>query len=417
MQSTAVQIKTCSSQSVERETTETAGSKKDTAEFTDPFLQIIMSLLTQTLDQSTQQTDATESPVISDESSRLSEVAALLGNSAAGMTALLNLMINSGSEASDAAAANTAGSGITEKAEAADILSGLAAETGVSTAIVSCKAGTAADLTDLLSLFGRSADKAETVAISSDALTQITDLLGTNSKDEMKSLLKNAGIEVISGKSALAQDGFTEAVTKAKQMLSEYLSQNTDNQDDIDVDKLQNGLVKTETETPFELKLRSAGGTADASVLEQLTGEIKQNVSLGKSEFTIKLKPETLGEITVKLVEEAGKTTLTITTASAQTAKLINNDLAALKEAVAPMNVDVRDAVVSTNETAGGSMQQFEMSGQQFAEQQFAGQQSLFRMTQTESGQNDELTTEDNAASSQAARVKAFSGDRLDAYI
>ena len=199
-------------------------------------------------------------------------------------------------------------------------------------------------------------------------------------------------------------------------MLSNYLPQQTE-QDDIDVDKLQNEIAKLDSRTPFEFNLKAVSETSDANTLDQITDGIKQNISIGKSEFSIKLTPETLGEITVKLVEEAGKTTLTITTANEQAAKLINKDLDALREAVAPMNVEVRYAVVSTNESAGGSMQQYNMTGQQFAGQQFAGQQSFLQMTQTASGQSENQASDDIYASSQAAQMMALSSNRLDAYI
>ena len=71
-------------------------------------------------------------------------------------------------------------------------------------------------------------------------------------------------------------------------------------------DNLQNEIAKLDSRTPFEFNLKAVGETSDANTLDQITDGIKQNISIGKSEFAIKLTPETLGEITVKLVEEAG---------------------------------------------------------------------------------------------------------------
>ena len=433
MQSTAVQMKTSSPQDIKKQTSSTDNDDKVQAEFTDPFLQIIMSLLTQSLDQSTQPTDGTLGTAGADQ---LSELSALLQNSSAGMTALLNTMLNGGTEAdtglnsagteSTATLLNSAGTANTATLLNLEDMAGTSTQAALNTlfgtqastlpSVYSDQSGQSANLSDMLGLIGKSADGTGTIAISSDALAQITDLLGLSGKDELQSLLKNAGIEVISGESVSAQGGLSEAAVKAKQLLSDYLSQQN-NQEDIDVDKLQSELSKTETATPFELSLKSVGNPTDVKTLDQITDAIKQNISLGKSEFAIKLKPESLGEITVKLVEEAGKTTLTITAANAQTAKLINSDINALREAVAPMNVEVRNAVVSTSETAGGSMQQFNMTGQQFAGQQFSGQQSSNPMTQIVSGQVDNQTPEDVYASSQAAQVSALSGKRLDSYI
>lgn len=106
----------------------------------------------------------------------------------------------------------------------------------------------------------------------------------------------------------------------------------------------------------------------EATVLEQLKDAIPARLSEGKNEFTMRLKPEKLGEITVKLVEESGKMTLRITAASEQTARAINSDLSALREAVRPLQVEVHEAATQTSGEQA-SMQQFSFSGQ-FANRQ-----------------------------------------------
>lgn len=108
----------------------------------------------------------------------------------------------------------------------------------------------------------------------------------------------------------------------------------------------------------------------EATVFEQLKEAIPARLSEGKSEFTMRLKPEKLGEITVKLIEESGKMTLRITAASAQTARAINSDLSALREAVRPLQVEVHEAATQTG-SEQVSMQQFSFSGQ-FANRQDA---------------------------------------------
>lgn len=104
-----------------------------------------------------------------------------------------------------------------------------------------------------------------------------------------------------------------------------------------------------------------------ATVLDQLKAEIPARLAAGKTDFTMKLKPERLGEITVKLVEESGKMTLRITTASSETARMINSDLSALREAVKPLHVIVQEALPGAPpELANGAVQQ-NAAGQQFA--------------------------------------------------
>lgn len=415
MQNT-VQMKTHTPHGIKRDASEAAKKNGNNAEFTDPFLQIIMSLLTQFEDQGSQQQDCTSEAAGA--ISKSSELAALFQSSPDGLAALQSLL-QSGDPKADATLNSVSP---TNTAALMNLLVKSEASLGV-TANKPIDIGTVAsteqpaDISSLLNLLGKSPNEAGTIAISSETLAQMTDLLGLSSKDEMQSLLKNVGIEITNDGPGSTQSGISEAVVKAKELLSEYLQQHKSDKDEIDIDKLQNDLAKTDTTAPFALRFKTVANPTDSKVLDQITDGIKQNITLGKSEFVIKLKPETLGEITVKLVEEAGKTTLTITTAKALTAKLINNDLAALREAVAPMKVEVHEAVVSTNETANGSMQQFNMSGQQFAGQQFAGHQSFLQMSEAASGKTDNQTANDIYESSQVAQAKFRSSDRLDAYI
>ena len=424
MYSTAIQTKTHSTKDIRQQTSSTGNEKDTNAEMVDPFMQIIMSLLTQSNDQSTQTVENTRVP---SNANQLGELTALLQNSSADVTALINTLINGGTDANSEMTAKSAEALAsllnlqalkdTSAQAAANITFGTQASTV--SAVNTGQASQSTNLSDMLGLSGQStniAGTAETITISSDTLSQIAKLLGLSDKNELQSMLKSSGFEVVPSESISTQDGLSGAIVKAKQMLSDYLPQQTE-QEEVDVDNLQNELVKIDRMTPFELSLKSAGETTETNVANQIAEGIKQSISVGKSEFAIKLTPETLGEITVKLVEDAGKTTLTISTANEQAAKLINKDIDALRQALAPMNVEVRNAVVSTNESAGGSMQQYDMAGQQFAGQQFAGHQSFLQMTQTASGQNETQASDDVYAFSQAAQMTALSSKRLDAYI
>ena len=160
----------------------------------------------------------------------------------------------------------------------------------------------------------------------------------------------------------------------------------------------------------------------EPQLLAQLEKGVNETLAAGKQEFTMKLKPESLGEITVKLVEQDGRLTLNLTTASAQTAKLINNDLAALREAVKPMNVEVHEAVQQTGAASGRTEQQsaftdFFGSQQQFANQQFANQQQAYQQREASHRQpafslQDALSGEDSA---EAQPIGAASA--LDTYV
>ena len=417
MQNIAVQTRASGVQSGTSETSSPITRKKDQSEFVDPFMQIIMSILAQSQEPNSQQTvnantigepsaiDAvsTTNPVSTLSTDQLSALVALMQNSQSGLTDVLNLASNSYPNADKLV-------NVLTSLMANDTINQNAANTVKSEADVNLAS-------QISSLLGSNVKSTETVSIKSEALTQLANLLGLSSKEKLQTALKSAGVTVESGNPIAVQASFSESVVKAKEMLSENLSQQSGSSDEIDVDKLQNELARSNSKTAFELSLKTTSGTSETSVLDQLKDGIKQNISVGKSEFTIKLNPESLGEITVKLIDEAGKTTLSITTASAATAKLINNDINTLKDAVASMNVEVKHAVVQTSESANSSMQQFNMSGQQFAGQQFSGQQSFYQMTQPTSSHADKQNSEEAFSALQGAYVQTVSSDRLDAYI
>ena len=156
------------------------------------------------------------------------------------------------------------------------------------------------------------------------------------------------------------QDGqqtFMASVNKAKNAMR------TENEEPQTVETTINTEKKVESSFQLEAK-KAEAANQPPKLMDQVEQGIRGNLKMDKNEFTIKLNPETLGEITVKLVHEDGKATLHIVTANGNTAQLINDELAALREAVRPMHIEVRQAIPTVEES--GEMQQFDMSGQQF---------------------------------------------------
>ncbi|MGN0620657.1 MAG: flagellar hook-length control protein FliK [Porcipelethomonas sp.] len=75
---------------------------------------------------------------------------------------------------------------------------------------------------------------------------------------------------------------------------------------------------------------------------KQLLDGIEKNIESGRDEFTVKLKPEGLGEIIVKLVmDDGGKMLMSMTASSAKTAELINRDIAMLQSSLNQHNVEI----------------------------------------------------------------------------
>lgn len=188
---------------------------------------------------------------------------------------------------------------------------------------------------------------------------------------------------------------------------------------DIDALQAQADARRTQLETQIRLQpvQKQETGTAE-SVSRQVTQQIQQNLTRGNSEFTMRLKPEELGEITVRLVEKAGKMTLQISAASAQTVKLLNEDLAALREAVRPMQVEVREAVVETQSQDGAHlMQSFDLGGQFFGNpQQTMSQSQTARSSDGDFGWPlEDAIPADPEQTAQAARI--VTDNLLDIYL
>ncbi|MBQ3566431.1 MAG: flagellar hook-length control protein FliK [Oscillospiraceae bacterium] len=124
-----------------------------------------------------------------------------------------------------------------------------------------------------------------------------------------------------------------------------------------------------------ELEMNKAKyGTPD----QQLSKGIYENLEKGKSEFTVRLRPEGLGEILVKLVsEEGGKAVLSMIASSEKTAELLNRDLVALQNTLNQHNVEIENNTVKTTETVMHAQSAFDQYDER--RQDEANQQNHFR--------------------------------------
>ena len=421
-----VQLQTASTKSTAKTSAKPASAAKKNqqdASLTDPFLQIIMSMIGQTgLTAPTAESGDTSS--LTDAFGTLGNTGvnglltgggtnstnvlmSLLGSSASGFSALQTLGQNSGDVSQDTL---TQLLGLlTQSPDAANgsntvqtLLQQLAGVSQSDTA--------ATQLTALLS--GQNSATANLDPATAGILSQLNAQTTVNaaSTDE------NAGDESLLSQ----QQSYSRTIARAKELLTKTAS--SDTEESQSADKLHSSLGASKTVTPFELQLQNAAKTESAPLTQQLTEGLKSNLSLGKSEFTMSLKPESLGEITVKLTEEAGRSVLTITTASAATAKLLNSDLDALKAAMAPLNVRVNEAVTQTAAPQQSGSQLFDMAGQQFAgqqqqqqfAQQFAARQNGSYNSAGRQTGDETLYTAQAAADSTA---RTYVGNGLNAYV
>ncbi len=140
----------------------------------------------------------------------------------------------------------------------------------------------------------------------------------------------------------------------------------------------------------------------------QVQQEMKKNIALGKKEFTVKIKPEGIGEIVVKLSEEKNFVSLKIIAASSATAKLISAEVMALQEALKPLNA----AVVQIENIEDKIMPQFSNNADMGNHNQFSNQSFFDKRQGASSGSSFRMDDEEEEIS-----YISIEDDKMDTYI
>ncbi len=156
------------------------------------------------------------------------------------------------------------------------------------------------------------------------------------------------------------ESNFLKAVEISKKTL-------TGSESDMDIAAIianLNGTAKTESSVVESL-------SENPMLTTQIESGVKENIKANVSEFTLKLYPESLGEITVKIINEDGIKSLEIIAASTKTALLINDEIPALKEALAGMQIEVKNAVEASSSSNSSNMQNFNFSSNEFSGRQW----------------------------------------------
>lgn len=100
-------------------------------------------------------------------------------------------------------------------------------------------------------------------------------------------------------------------------------------------------------------------GVTDATPLpDQLRAGIEQGLEKNLNQFTIRLKPEGLGEILVHLTSTGGKVSLSIGVSNLDTQKLLSSEMMHLKETLQPLNAEVQE--IYHNSQGGMDMMSYE---------------------------------------------------------
>ena len=177
----------------------------------------------------------------------------------------------------------------------------------------------------------------------------------------------------------------------------------------VDVESLQADVnagrfLTAQPEAP-QLPLPSA-----EEIGKQLKTGILHQTAQGKSEFIVRLEPEGIGEIVVKISDDREHMALSIFTASAQAARLISHEVSTLQEALRPLQVQVQQVTLLPTEQAVSYASQSALTGQ--GQQSFA--QQYFEQRQQRHG--GRWQQEDDSFEAAIGQAQAPESE-LDAYI
>ncbi len=140
---------------------------------------------------------------------------------------------------------------------------------------------------------------------------------------------------------------FIKTMQDARNNLSN--AKNTDEVEPTQIDVLQNNAENLDIrfeKINSEIKMKNEFESPENQLLKGVAENLKQ----GNNEFTVKLKPEGLGEIIVKLVQnDGGKMLMSMTASSAKTAELLNSNLSSLQSSLSQHNVEIVNPNDMTN--------------------------------------------------------------------
>lgn len=119
----------------------------------------------------------------------------------------------------------------------------------------------------------------------------------------------------------------------------------------LDIEALQQAVDNGTYLNPSIANLRDIAQAVEQvtprDIAAQVQTGILANLDKGQQEFVIKLKPEGLGDITVKLVENAGKISLSIITSTQQAHSALSSEISSLREALRPFNAEITQLVAN----------------------------------------------------------------------
>lgn len=131
----------------------------------------------------------------------------------------------------------------------------------------------------------------------------------------------------------------------------------------VDLDELQkqvdSGVYLRNTAAPESAMSPQPIDMEPLPVATQLQEGIQTGMASGAGEVTVKLNPEELGEVTIRLTRTEDGMVLNIVARNAETQKMLANEMDALKDAMRPLKVEVESIVTQRQQELLDGQQQF----------------------------------------------------------
>jgi hypothetical protein len=217
------------------------------------------------------------------------------------------------------------------------------------------------------------------------------------------------------------------SASEAQDSENQVVAVTPDNDDTFKMMVSEQGAAVTPVTKEIDLHIREQTGVANAdetmtydtsALYDQVTVGIASGIkSNGDNQFTVLLKPEGLGEITVKMVEKEGRIQLKLIASSTETERLLSAEIGSLRESLKQFDAEILQ-VTSTEESQdntfmSGQPDQFFTSDQQL-QWSFRDSHSSNRNSAVLSNEVSKIVTESNSNSS--VNLKDISG-HLNIYI
>ncbi len=169
-----------------------------------------------------------------------------------------------------------------------------------------------------------------------------------------------------------AESDFQTAVWQARQMLQTGSTKPQQPKEQPNIDELQQRVDSGQffQNTALAGMFRTEGMTTEevpvpVPVATQLQDGILQGLAEGMERFSIKLVPEGLGEVTIRLTKSAEGMTLDIIARNADTQKLISMEAQALRDNLKPLQVEVDNILTTQQDALLSNQQNFERENSQ----------------------------------------------------